>query len=165
MNICSACLVKDCNKRIDEVHVCLDFKPEDKTYYKHGYKNILERDRWIKLSFAPKRDIITKHFHIYKTGWLVIFAGYAWDGCSGPTWDDDTNFTAGLVHDVLCQAGRMGLLVDSGIDRPMINKEFHIILLSRGMNRIRAWYYWKGSGISKKASEPGYDPYPVRVAP
>lgn len=43
-------------------------------------------------------------------GLLTVQVGYCWDGASGPTWDDKTNLTPSLVHDVLYQSIRAGLL-------------------------------------------------------
>ncbi len=41
---------------------------------------------------------------------LTIYARYAWDGPSGPTFDTPTNMRASLFHDALCQLTGEGLL-------------------------------------------------------
>lgn len=41
-----------------------------------------------------------------RDGVLDIKEGYAWDGASGPTWDDMSNYRSSLVHDALYQVMR-----------------------------------------------------------
>ena len=67
---------------------------------------------------------------------LLIRAGYAWDGASGPTWDSKNSMQGSLVHDALYQAIRLGLLPRA------LKKEsddlLQSICISDGMSRIRA---------------------------
>jgi len=74
------------------------------------------------------------------SGLLHIKSGYAWDGCSGPTWDDDTNMTAGLVHDALYQLIRNDVLPEDPF-REMADDMLKKLCLENGMNCMRAWYY------------------------
>jgi hypothetical protein len=73
-------------------------------------------------------------------GKLVAVVGYAWDGASGPTIDDNTNLEPSLVHDVLYQAIREGLLPISR--RDTCDRIFKRLCLEHGMASFRAEYYY-----------------------
>lgn len=62
---------------------------------------------------------------------LVICAGYAWDGASGPTVDTPSSMRASLVHDALYQCMRNGHLKRS--DRIPADRIFYKILKEDGM--------------------------------
>ena len=55
-------------------------------------------------------DITTEFFRLYPDGTVVIFAGYAWDGCSGVP-DLKSTMLASLVHDIGYQCLREELLL------------------------------------------------------
>lgn len=110
--------------------------------YRKGLKYQLAETYSIKLSFAPSCDIKTEWIEFYTTGWLVIKAGYAWDGPSGPTYDDHTNMRGSLVHDALYQLMRLGLLGETY--RIHADKAFRRICLEDGMSAIRAALYFDG---------------------
>ena len=76
-----------------------------------------------------------------KDGHLVIMKHYAWDGASGPAIDDKTNMTASLVHDALYQLMREGLIART--HRKYADRLFRDICLKNGMNKFRAWYYYR----------------------
>lgn len=111
----------------------------------------------------PKLDHISfkNDYLALKDGVLDIKEGYAWDGASGPTWDDETNYISSLVHDALYQIMRetdtMGnhnkslarkyadeLLRDMSIKE--VNKLFpddtwhHKIIRASGKLRYNVWY-------------------------
>ena len=69
--------------------------------YKKGYKYQLTETYKIKVDIKPLEHILTHFIDLTPEGILIIRKGYAWDGCSGPTWDDETNMRAGLIHDSL----------------------------------------------------------------
>lgn len=73
---------------------------------------------------------------------LIVKAGYAWDGPSGPT-IDTLNFMRGsLVHDALYQLMRLGHL-DKNTYRIFADRELQRICNEDGMWRIRAQFvYW-----------------------
>ena len=56
-------------------------------------------------------DIKTKFFHLKHDGTVIIFVGYAWDGCSGVP-DLKSTMLAGLLHDIGYQCLRECLLLD-----------------------------------------------------
>lgn len=76
---------------------------------------------------------------------LYISAGYAWDGASGPTWDDKTNMRASLVHDALYQLMREGLLDRKY--RKYADELLRDMCIQDGMGKFRAAYYYRAVRI------------------
>ena len=58
----------------------------------------------------PDSDIVHPFFILRSDGLLIVLAGYAWDGPSGPAPDSKWAMLASLFHDALYQMMRMGLL-------------------------------------------------------
>ena len=56
---------------------------------------------------------IPSFVRLTKHGILTVFAGYQWDGSSGPVIDRKTNMYSGLAHDAFYQLLRAGLLPQS----------------------------------------------------
>jgi hypothetical protein len=111
-------------------------------YSKINWKYKLEKDYFIKTDFRPKKNIASSFSNLQTNGMLMIYKGYAWDGCSGPTYDTNTNMRAGLVHDCLYQLMREGKLTRSGKNRKKTDKLFYKILRKDGMILFRAKYYY-----------------------
>ncbi len=105
------------------------------------YQNFEQYDIWLPL-IRPFRVYEDKYLKIDEKGNLTIKVDYAWDGCSGPTKDDDTNMRAGMVHDALYQLMRRGIIPRHC--RRQADKLFRVMLQEDGMNKWRAWCYWKG---------------------
>lgn len=124
--------------------------------WKDGYKYQLYEDYTITIPIQPGQGEFTSgpFIRLYPTGLLKIKAGYAWDGCSGPTIDDKTNMTAGLVHDALYQLIRNDVLPEVPF-RKMADDLLKKLCLENGMGSMRAWYYhlavrkFGGSAIEK----------------
>jgi hypothetical protein len=129
-------------------------------YYCKGYKYQLARDYIIQMDLEHP-DIITDYI-IFSKGLMTIRKGYAWDGCSGPTYDDNTNMRGGLVHDAGYQLIRLGLLAHK--NKEFFDKLLRTICLEDGMWKIRAWYYFEGVDHFAKFATRG-EPYPVLTAP
>lgn len=107
--------------------------------YCAGYKFQLREDCCIQTRVYPSEVLKTELVQLHPDGTLVIRKYFAWDGCSGPTWDDKTNARACLVHDALYYLMREGLL---GIGwRDTVDDELMRIMLEDGAWWIRAWYY------------------------
>lgn len=115
----------------------------NKIYYKDGYKHQLVTNYTIQTEITPPTDeaIDTQFIQLDKKGVLTIRAGYAWDGASGPTWDNLKVKRASLVHDALYQLLRQAYL-DREIWRRPIDKLFYDILREDGLWLVRArvWY-------------------------
>jgi hypothetical protein len=75
-------------------------------------------------------------------GVLIVAAGYAWDGASGPTWDSGDSMRASLVHDAIYQLIRQGILPKS-VRRPA-DGLMRRICIEDGMWRWRALLWWAG---------------------
>ena len=73
---------------------------------------------------------------------LFIEKGYAWDGASGPTWDDKSTMMASLVHDALYQLLRAGIIHESR--RLDADAELERIAVEDGMWKWRAAMWRKG---------------------
>ena len=136
-----------------------------KIRYQEGYKYRLYEQRITKVSIQPETNIVTNFITLSQDGILAIKAGYAWDGASGPTWDDKTNMRGSLVHDALCQLMRLGLLPQSC--KEQAHRALQKVMIEDGAFKIRAWYYYKAvsSRFGDKSCSPGYEPYPVLTAP
>ena len=110
--------------------------------YKSGYKYQLVEEYTCQVNIFPEHDIITDYILLAKTGILTIKKGYAWDGPSGPTFDTKTFMRGSLVHDALYQLLREMHLPKHY--RANADQILHIICIEDGMNRLRAWYVYKG---------------------
>jgi hypothetical protein len=113
--------------------------------YRKGYKYQLHETFFHVLPFAPEKDIVTEYIKFNTDGVMCIAKGYAWDGASGPTIDDDTNMTPSLVHDAGYQLMREGLLPSSC--RKLFDKALEHMCEERGMSDLRADYWYAGVHI------------------
>lgn len=122
-------------------------------YYEGNWKYQLAFNTEFKTSFRPSKAIVTKYIRLYKNGTLVILAGYAWDGPSGPTWDTKTAMRGSLLHDALFQLIRMGLLPEASWKQA--NTEFGKVLEEDGMWWLRRknWIF-QLNNFGKSASMP-----------
>ena len=102
------------------------------------------------LALDPKNELCGGGFGIVHGSGLfcvcktrvVVRNGYAWDGPSGPTIDTENSMRASLVHDVLYQGMREGML-PAGF-RERADSEFSRILKEDGMWWPRRWLWWLG---------------------
>ena len=86
-------------------------------------------------------------------GHLTIFAGYAWDGASGPTYDSKSSMRASLVHDAGYQLIRLGMLPHD--TRKQWDELFHRICVEDGMWKPRAWLWFNAvRGFADPATDP-----------
>ena len=132
--------------------------------YQKGYKYRLFEQRIHRVNIQPEKPIATEYITLSQGGILAIKKGYAWDGASGPTWDDKTNMRGSLVHDALYQLMRLDLLPQSC--KEAADREMQRICIEDGMWQIRAWYYYQGvRHFARKFCSPGHEPYPVLTAP
>ena len=118
--------------------------------YKAGYKYQLVKDCVGQLPFTIPKRIDFLFFQIEENGQFIIFKGYAWDGPSGPTCDTKNFMRGSLVHDVLYQAIRLGLLPP--YFRLLADKVLKEICLQDGMNRIRVEYVYNCVRIGASSS-------------
>jgi hypothetical protein len=136
----------------------------DKIRYYTSYKYILAENYSVQTPLRPENEIITEFIELTKTGLLTIKKRYAWDGCSGPTFDDKTNMRGGLIHDALYQLMRLGLLFQE--NRIVADNILRNTCLEDGMSSFRAWYYFEGvDHFATSVARFGSDPYPILTAP
>jgi len=108
--------------------------------YRGGYKYQLAADYECETGINPPSPITTFFIDLGLTGRLTIRKGYAWDGPSGPTFDDPTNMRGSLEHDALYQLIRNEQLGPEY--RLDADKRLRIVCVEDGMERWRAelWY-------------------------
>jgi hypothetical protein len=111
--------------------------PADVIKYRDRYRYQLAERYTILLNIKGK-VCLDRWFDLAEDGTLTIEAGYAWDGASGPAIDTKTIIRGSLVHDVLYQAMREGLLPMSY--RKAADEEFKRVCKDAGMSRVRSWY-------------------------
>ena len=112
----------------------------DSIKYRKGYKYSLWETYRVQLKYILGYQVKHRLFELEPDGWLTIHEDYPWDGASGPTWDTITSMRASLVHDVLFEMMRLGLLPQDCFHPA--NTEFHAILIEDGMWKFRAncWF-------------------------
>jgi hypothetical protein len=110
--------------------------------YRNGMKYQLVEESVQKLRFCPPSEVRTEFVIFEADGTMRNPAGYAWDGPSGPTRDDETNMRGSLVHDSGYQLMRMGLLPESF--RDLFDAEFKHMCIEDGMSALRAEMYFEG---------------------
>ena len=126
-------------------------------YFRRGYKYQVTQIFHIRLDIIPFAPIHQPFVRMDMSGNTRIFIGYAWNGASGPTFDTLNSMTGSLVHDVIYQLIRLGLIDPK-------YKEYgdgllHDICVEDGMYDWRA-NYWRwavlefGAGSTKPSAEP-----------
>jgi Protein of unknown function (DUF1353) len=110
--------------------------------YTDGYRYQLEEDFEIETGIAPTEPGGNGFVHMTIDGRMIIRAGYAWDGASGPALNT-INFVRGsLVHDALYQLMRLQV-VDVSSGRRPADALLRQIVREDGMWLARAWWvYW-----------------------
>ena len=113
----------------------------DKIKYKGGYKHQLYEDYRLNVAIFPtKYPVDTPFLKLDINGNLIIKAGYAWDGASGPTFDTPSCKRGSLVHDALYQLMREEKI--SLTNRRRADQLLRDICIEDGMWkwRARCWY-------------------------
>lgn len=101
--------------------------------YSSGYKYQLKSDVIIQTSLLPESPRFIQGYVFLDTdGTLIIYRGYAWDGCTNAL-DTDSNMLAGLVHDALYQLMQEGVLDWSF--KPEADNMLRDIMISQGAFR------------------------------
>lgn len=126
-------------------------------YFKRGYKYQTTRDFHIKLDIVPYAHIDLPWVTMDMEGNTVIKERYAWDGASGPTWDTLNSMTGSLVHDLIYQLIRLGLIDPKY--KKYGDKKLHDLCTEDGMLSARADFWrWAvlefGAGSTKPSAEP-----------
>jgi len=81
-----------------------------------------------------------EEYFVFVQGFLVVRVGYAWDGASGPAIDTPSFMRSSLIHDVLYQCHRQGLIPRDY--RPISDRILKDVSKEDGMSWIRRqWTY------------------------
>jgi hypothetical protein len=108
--------------------------------YIGGYKYQLAVGYSIQTDITPGADIHTPFIRLTTEGYLLIGAGYAWDGATRAR-DTKSIMRASLVHDALYQLMRHGHL---GIEwRDIVDGLFYRLMRKDGVSIIRAAYIYR----------------------
>ena len=122
--------------------------------YRSDYKYQLAEGYKITISIKPKFDIQTDFIDLDVNGTLLVKAGYAWDGPSGPVKDTKENMRAYLVHDALYQLMRNDK-IKSRTHRKAADQEFKDICKADGVSNFTASLYYKAlRKFGKPAASP-----------
>jgi len=105
------------------------------------WKYKLEEDVVFETGIVPCFAFSSEFLNMWSTE-LTIYAGYCWDGASGPTVDTKNSLPPSLVHDALYQLIREGALPKSA--RKRADEIFREICIECGMNKVRAWLWYRG---------------------
>lgn len=149
-------------------------KPTNFLLYRSGFKYVTHERFTISLpTFAdPVRPVLEipgpaslggkPIVILHPDGLLVIEAGYAWNGASGPAWDH--NFiVASLVHDVLYQLIRLLLLSPEAKDAA--DDVMYWLCVGAGMWKPRAYWCWLGVHVGGWSSTLPQAESAVKAAP
>jgi len=123
-------------------------KMSDCKYTKGGSKKyILTATYNDKLTFKPKRAIVTKYARLLTDGRVSIYPFYEWDGPSGPAIDTDNFMDGSLIHDLLYQFMREGYLKPIWWYRLKADNEMFRQCKKDGMWLPRRMWTWLGVRI------------------
>lgn len=108
-------------------------------YFKRGYKYQTTRTYYIELHVTPFAPIELPFVRMNMQGRTFIWAGYAWNGASGPTIDTLDSMITSLVHDLGYQLIRLGLIDPSY--KTYFDKLLVVIGIEDGMLvlRVEGW--------------------------
>ena len=121
----------------------------EKVKYKHKLKEEVQY-----MTDILGIEFSNNYFELQKHGLLIIKVGYCWDGASGPTWDDKTNYESSCIHDALYQLMRLLVLVRK-THRKYADKVLRDVSIEKGMWKWRAnAWYWAVRKYGKKYTYP-----------
>jgi hypothetical protein len=109
--------------------------------YQCGYKYQLYSEAKIALPAPFCRYDTETPFISINNGYLILKAGYAWDGPSGPTLDSKDFMRGSLIHDAIYQLMREGYIppeCKDAADQLLVS-----ICKADGMGKIRCWYVYQ----------------------
>jgi len=78
--------------------------------FQAGFKYQLTEDSVYPTKILPPADIDTKFVSLSRDGMMILRAGFAWNGVSGPTVQRNSNRRGGAFHDGVYRLIRFGLM-------------------------------------------------------
>ncbi len=118
-------------------------------YFSRGYKYQVRRPFHITLQIVPYAPIDLPFVKMSMMGELIVCIGYAWNGASGPTWDTLNSMIGSLIHDIIYQLIRLGLIDPKY--KAYGDEVLHDLCTEDGMLSIRA-DYWRWAVLEFGAS-------------
>ena len=112
--------------------------------YSKGFLYQLVEDIYIEtpLTVVNPWVIDTTFISLHPNGVMIIRAGYAWDGASGPTLNTDNSMVPSLFHDAAAQLMRQGLLPQEMLSS--VTAHFDYMVKARGMSWLRRKMWQRG---------------------
>lgn len=86
-------------------------------HYKTGYRHVLQKqyEQWVaSAGIYPVEPGGNAFVQLTIDGRMIIREGYAWNGASGPAYNDVAFVRPSLGHDALCQLWELGVIDDAG---------------------------------------------------
>ena len=125
--------------------------------FKHKKYKYITTQQIVAYTGIIGRDIKTKYFHLKRDGVVIIFAGYAWDGCTAVP-DLKSTMLASLLHDIGYQCLREERLLDWSkysndlnlyyidflVYLERIDRLFEWTMQQNGAWPLTRWIYFKG---------------------
>lgn len=131
--------------------------------YTKGYKYQLSETYKVYIPIYRPFDIQTQFISLTRFGLLIIHAGYAWDGPSGPTIDTPNFMRGSLVHDALYQLMRWELLPQNY--RRRVDKILYDMCYEDNMSAFRASWVYRGLRVGGSLAADPSSRKKVYVAP
>lgn len=131
--------------------------------YREGYKYQLAENYHMATGIAPSETIRTAYTMLFVDGMIVIKAGYAWDGPSGPAIDTKNFMRGSLVHDALYQLMREGHLGQHNRDKA--DRLLQKMCREDGMSALRAWWVYQAVAWGGGPSADPLNDNPILTAP
>jgi len=103
--------------------------------YTKGYKYQLA-EPYEAMTGITGYSAAAKWIELYNSGRLCLDTGFAWDGSSGPTWDNNADKQSSAEHDAFCRLIRFGLLPVSL--KKAVDQRYHDKCIEDGMWKIKA---------------------------
>ena len=138
-------------------------KTDPKIRFIGGYRYQLVSGYAVQIDIKPPRDIVSDYIKLTTDGYLMIAAGYCWDGPSGPTIDTKSFMRGSLIHDALYQLMRNNHLAAD--QRFAADRELYTACRADGMNYIRAQYTYRAVRWFGASSANPENKKVVQVAP
>lgn len=95
-----------------------------------GYDRVVAEDFFVQTTIYGY-DISDKFFHLYPSGKLEIYQGYAWDGNSGPFPNFTSTIEASCGHDIICDLINSERLPD--VEQPKADQFYYDTVIRKGL--------------------------------
>lgn len=119
-------------------------------FYIDGIKYQLTANYMTSTKARPDTTVKLPFIKLTKTGTLILYAGFAWDGPSGPVVDIQSFMRSSAKHDALYRLMRAGLLPQSC--KEIVDEEMKAECIEDGMSYPLAEIAFQGVEHGGKSS-------------